>query len=48
MDKEDVLNDLLQIFDINTDKNGLTNVHGVYDSLKEYMVKLSYEIKFEK
>ena len=33
--KKQVISDLLDLFVINTDRNGLTSVHGVYDSLKE-------------
>lgn len=45
MDKEKVLQDLLNLFIVNTGKNGLTSVHGVYDSLKEYIDKLKLEIE---
>jgi hypothetical protein len=48
MSKEGVLKDLLSIFESNTDETGLTSVHGVYNSLKEYMVKLESEIQSEK
>lgn len=45
MEEEDVLKDLTKIFKQNTDKNGLTDVHGVYNSLKVYMFQLKIEIE---
>lgn len=44
MKKEDVLNDLVKIFKDNTNSE-LISVHGVYDSLKEYMLRLKIEIE---
>ena len=48
MNKQDILNDLIKIFKDNTDEEGLTSVHGVYDSMKEYMLKLKLEIELER
>ena len=48
MEKEDVLKDLTELFEQNTNKNGLTSIHGVYRSLKEYMIQLRIEIDREK
>jgi hypothetical protein len=47
MTKKDVLNDLVEIFQENTDMQGATSVHGVYDSLKLYMLKLKARIEIE-
>jgi|GEM_PF-5240938 len=36
IDRKDILNDLVNIFEANTDENNITSVNGVYNSLKEY------------
>ena len=47
MKKQDILNDLLLIFENNIDQQGYTSVHGVYHDIKKYMLKLKLEIDKE-
>ena len=47
-DKEKILDDLFNIFKNNTGKNRLTDVHGVYEDLKIYMIKLTAEVEQER